>query len=86
MQVTSHAIHEKTTPADKTKVRGHMAFNYWFHPPDRFDAGASPESGTPFSKPYTSPFWPRDWRAREDAQPDDELDDAVREFCEGTGK
>jgi len=29
----------------------HMAFNYWFHPPD----------GTTFDKPYTSNFWKRDW-------------------------
>eukprot|EP00903_Cladosiphon_okamuranus_P005482 g5466.t2 len=35
---------------------GHMAFNYWFHPPDSFD---SP------SAPYKSSFWQRDWEARQ---------------------
>jgi len=33
---------------------GHMAFNYWFHPPD----------GDSFDQPYTSNFWRRDWEAR----------------------
>ena len=34
--------------------QGHMAFNYWFHPPDSSD----------FCKPYTSDFWSNDWRDR----------------------
>jgi hypothetical protein len=33
---------------------GHMALNYWFHPPD----------GTSFEKPYSSNFWPADWEQR----------------------
>jgi hypothetical protein len=33
---------------------GHLAFNYWFHPPD----------GTTFEKPYSSDFWPNDWKKR----------------------
>jgi Cupin-like domain len=33
---------------------GHMALNYWFHPPD----------GTSFEKPYSSNFWPADWEKR----------------------
>jgi hypothetical protein len=33
---------------------GHLAFNYWFWPPD----GSSAE------RPYTSPFWETDFRAR----------------------
>ena len=33
---------------------GHLAFNYWFHPPDQSD----------FAKPYSSPFWPSDWTDR----------------------
>lgn len=33
---------------------GHMAVNYWFHPPDNHD----------FRKPYTSEFWLKDWVAR----------------------
>eukprot|EP01033_Poteriospumella_lacustris_P013655 gene13655-9782_t len=28
---------------------GHIAFNYWFHPPDQLDN---------FDKPYSSDFWP----------------------------
>jgi hypothetical protein len=38
---------------------GHLAFNYWFHPPDNLD---STKQG--FSQPYTSPFWQRDWDSR----------------------
>lgn len=30
---------------------GHMAFNYWFHPPD----------GETFDAPYASTFWSKDW-------------------------
>jgi hypothetical protein len=33
---------------------GHMAINYWFHPPD----------GSLFEKPYQSDFWENDWRGR----------------------
>ena len=33
---------------------GHLAFNYWFHPPD----------GTSFEKPYSTDFWPSDWKKR----------------------
>ena len=33
---------------------GHLAFNYWFHPPD----------GQTFEKPYSSDFWPNDWKKR----------------------
>lgn len=33
---------------------GHLAFNYWFHPPD----------GQTFEKPYSSDFWPDDWKKR----------------------
>lgn len=33
---------------------GHMALNYWFHPPD----------GTTFEKPYVSDFWENDWKQR----------------------
>lgn len=34
---------------------GHLALNYWFHPPDQLDS---------FAEPYSSPFWPRDWEMR----------------------
>ncbi|CAN0382688.1 unnamed protein product, partial [Hapterophycus canaliculatus] len=34
---------------------GHLAFNYWFHPPDTLSSSA----------PYESTFWRKDWEARE---------------------
>lgn len=33
---------------------GHMAVNYWFHPPDKKD----------FKQPYESPFWSKHWETR----------------------
>mmetsp|Transcript_13960 Transcript_13960/g.26270 ORF Transcript_13960/g.26270 Transcript_13960/m.26270 type:complete len:523 (-) Transcript_13960:2503-4071(-) len=33
---------------------GHLAVNYWFHPPDASD----------FERPYSSDFWPNDYRER----------------------
>ena len=36
---------------------GHLAFNYWFHPPDALGEGC-------FARPYTSDFWRRDWESR----------------------
>jgi hypothetical protein len=33
---------------------GHLALNYWFHPPDASD----------FERPYSSDFWPNDYRER----------------------
>ncbi|KAF1318676.1 putative Ion channel, partial [Globisporangium splendens] len=33
-------------------TNGHLALNYWFHPPDQFDS---------YDAPYSSPLWPRDW-------------------------
>ncbi|CAK4086168.1 unnamed protein product [Aphanomyces euteiches] len=35
---------------------GHLALNYWYHPPDAADN---------FAKPYTSDFWSNDYAARE---------------------
>ena len=35
-------------------VEGHLAFNYWFHPPD----------GNSFEQPYAKNFWLRDWESR----------------------
>lgn len=35
--------------------RGHLALNYWYHPPDALNN---------FEEPYSSPFWPRDWEMR----------------------
>ena len=43
-----HEVLSETTE-DNT---GHMAFNYWFHPPD----------GETFEAPYASPFWFADWK------------------------
>lgn len=34
---------------------GHLAMNYWFHPPDATDS---------FDKPYTTNFWPNDFQQR----------------------
>lgn len=38
---------------------GHMAFSYWFHPPDNLRPDASG-----LTQPYTSGFWPTLWAAR----------------------
>ena len=38
-------------------ARSHLAFNYWFPPPD----------GNEFERPYSSDFWSRDWERKEGA-------------------
>ena len=38
---------------------GHMALNYWFHPPDNLDP-----SNQGFRKPYLSGYWSSLWRER----------------------
>lgn len=38
-----------------TAAKGHMAFNYWFHPPD---------AENDFENPYSTDFWPNDFRNR----------------------
>ena len=50
-EVTS--ISESGTPSKTAK--GHMAFNYWFHPPD---------AENDFENPYTTDFWPNDFKDR----------------------
>ena len=45
-------LHEVTSFGSKN---GHMAFNYWLHPPDALDN---------FEKPYSTDFWPNDFRQR----------------------
>ena len=45
---------ESVTGQDGTGMCGHMAFNFWFHPP----------SAESFDKPYESDFWVRDWAGR----------------------
>ena len=42
-----HEVLSETTRGND----GHMAFNYWFHPPD----------GETFDAPYASTFWSKDW-------------------------
>ena len=38
--------------------KGHLAFNYWFHPPDQLHEGAD------HRQPYSSSFWAEDWARR----------------------
>jgi hypothetical protein len=35
--------------------KGHMALNYWFHPPD---------ANNNFEQPYSTDFWPNDFKNR----------------------
>jgi len=39
---------------DQSEYGGHLALNYWFHPPD----------GASFEAPYTSDFWRKDFEDR----------------------
>ena len=59
-------FHEVTSSSDgsggrncnetvSTTDKGHMAFNYWFHPPD---------AENDFENPYTTDFWPNDFNDR----------------------
>lgn len=47
---------------------GHMAFNYWFHPPDALapsrTSASDRKDGKEVTSPYTSSFWQNDWEAR----------------------
>ena len=45
-----HEVRSLGPPAEG----GHLALNYWFHPPD----------GDSFHRPYTSDFWRADMKAR----------------------
>ena len=45
-----HEVRSLGPPGDG----GHLALNYWFHPPD----------GDSFHRPYTSDFWRADMKAR----------------------
>jgi len=49
-------FHNVTSFSDSSSTPGtyHMAFNYWFHPPDTQD----------YATPYRSTFWEVDWKAR----------------------
>lgn len=44
------------------KCVGHIAQNYWFHPPDNLDS----EHG--FEKPYISGYWPTKWESQPDCR------------------
>ena len=48
-------FHEVTSFGGKG---GHLAFNYWFHPPD----------GSSFPLPYSTDFWPNDYKDRFDCK------------------
>ncbi len=51
----SSSSSSSTTCHDDVDVdSGHLALNYWYHPPDT----------ATFATPYSSPFWPRDFAAR----------------------
>ena len=47
-------FHEVTSFGGKNQ-NGHLAFNYWFHPPDSLDS---------FQNPYSTDFWPNDFSQR----------------------
>jgi hypothetical protein len=51
-------------------TEGHLALNYWFHPPDQLDK---------FEAPYSSPFWPRDWALRMAGETEGDQDDYVED-------
>lgn len=46
-------FHEVTSSSNSGG--GHMAMNYWFHPPDAINN---------YERPYTTDFWPNDFRQR----------------------
>lgn len=52
-----HEVVSISRPVEKEKKQqtGHMALNYWFHPPDVF---VSP------TQPYSTDFWPNDFEQR----------------------
>ncbi|GIL74226.1 hypothetical protein Vretimale_1977 [Volvox reticuliferus] len=52
-----HEVTSYGSPGGKNG--GHLAFNYWFHPPDNLNP-----SRRGFRAPYSSDFWPSLWRAR----------------------
>lgn len=52
-----------TQQTDESGKDVHMAFNYWFHPPDNC-ANEKRETVTGFTHPYSSDFWMLDWQQR----------------------
>eukprot|EP01026_Neomeris_dumetosa_P052198 TRINITY_DN460_c2_g1_i6.p1 TRINITY_DN460_c2_g1~~TRINITY_DN460_c2_g1_i6.p1 ORF type:complete len:475 (+),score=86.72 TRINITY_DN460_c2_g1_i6:96-1520(+) len=53
-----HEVKSFSSNTEESK-NGHMAFNFWFHPPDNLQSN---EEG--FSKPYMSDYWPIIWEKR----------------------
>ncbi len=49
-----HEVRSSSSNKEGTS-KGHMAFNYWFHPPD---------AKNDFENPYTTDFWPNDFKDR----------------------
>lgn len=54
-----HEVTSFSAEQQQDRHQGHMAFSYWFHPPDNL----SPDV-VGFGKPYTSGFWPALWATR----------------------
>ncbi len=50
-----HEVRSISKNETSTIAKGHMAFNYWFHPPD---------AENDFDNPYTTDFWPNDFKDR----------------------
>jgi Cupin-like domain len=56
-EVTSYSDSSSSTSTNgaNSDSSGHMALNYWFHPPDALAS---------FEQPYSSKFWQQDWNSR----------------------
>jgi hypothetical protein len=50
-------FHEVISSSAGSGATMHMAFNFWFHPPNKFDDGAE-------AYPYQSQFWAREYASR----------------------
>ncbi len=50
-------FHEVVSSSAESGSPMHMAFNFWFHPPNKLDADAA-------SYPYLSQFWAREYASR----------------------
>ncbi|GMH42361.1 hypothetical protein BSKO_10280 [Bryopsis sp. KO-2023] len=53
-------FHEVTSFNMDDSSNGHIAFNYWFHPPNNLEA----EKSEGFEKPYVSDYWASTWANR----------------------
>ena len=52
---TCASTEQKETNNESNASLGHLAFNYWFHPPDNLEN---------FENPYSTNFWPNDFNLR----------------------